>query len=836
MVDAIAIPVRRLRPRDHVLVTVSYAVACTIFGGLSLPLVFTSVVWLPAGLAFGIVYARGYATIPALFIGAILGLLTRVVDVHGQLAPGVSLQQTTIGVLLEACIVVGHAALGTWLVRRFVGDLALTTVRSASAYLLLAGPVACLVGSVLGPPAMLVRSITDVDGMASVAFGFFGGDGMGVLLLAPLVAALAGPPAAWRGRVLPILVTSLATIAALTALHAMLVQSESRRVELIFASTGERHLQRAERELDRIEQALDARAGSADLDQLDGVRAIDTLELVGGAWHASDTGARTDSSVGAIDLQAATSTLESGAPVVTAPVGERAPTQLVLHQATGRTLVRRATVDVHELLDASSSRTMFDDADVAISDLHDADEAPRSWSALGGEARRFLVDDRIAPHEILLPHRAATVDRVEVSVGDRAFTVALAPSVGYIRQWTYLQAAITPTIASMLLAFVAGVSMLVLTGRNLLLAGLVEERTTELDRTMRRYRDVVDNIADVIIRVDDDDRISFASRAWHTVMAPATLAPEGMLLASFVEPEDRIALTSALARARAGIVVEHVEARVHGAMPPRWIQLRVRLNADEGSVVGTIVDTTPRHALEQAREQFVSMVSHEFRTPVTVISGSIDTIDQREADQLPPISRRLMPAMQSASRRLLRLVEDLLFAARLDAGTMSFDRRPLDLGSVVRDGVARARIDALQAEVELRAEIPSEPIMLHGDPDRLGQLIDNLLSNAIKFSTARGIVEVRVTRAPGEEHDVALVSIRDHGVGIDGEDMPRLFDRFWRAGTADGTAAGTGLGLAICRQVAEAHRGTITVDSTLGAGSTFVVALPLSGFRSPRDG
>ncbi|MCB0878274.1 MAG: MASE1 domain-containing protein [Thermoleophilia bacterium] len=822
---------------DFLAVVVAYAVACTVAAELSLPPFFTSVIWLPAGLAFGIVYVRGYRTLPGLFVGAILGLLTRVVDwsMPNHLAPGVTLAQTVGGVLLESVIVVGHAALGTWLVRRFVRDRSLTTTSSAALFLLLAGPVSCLVGSVLGPPAMVLRSITypDFNGIASVAFGFFNGDGLGVLLVAPIVAYLAGPSDVWRGRGLPILLTSIATMVTLVVLHAVLMDVESRRVAQQFETGNDRYVRRAEAAIDGLSEDLDsiARARAAGLQDptrlpdaapwLGDVHAWSRSQLDRDSWHLLDESASSplpdstlaDRALRTDDLAAAVAVDDQLQALVYRTV-----------DLNGVVATASASVDLRELLLAASDGHLLDDAGVAASG-GDTDE----WHAVGGEHERFLVDSRIDPGAIVQPTRASTVDRATMAVGDARIRLAFGPSVRYLRQSTIFLAMIPISIASMLLAIATGTLALVLTGRAQRLEAIVAARTEQLARSEREYRSVVDSVAEVIFRIDAADVVQFVSRSWFDTVAHEPLQPEGHDITEFIDPLDHDVLHDAIDRVRAASsdLPEVVDVRV-SADPGRVLQARLRHDPHDDAIVGTFVDPAPERRLAAARSQFVSLVSHEFRTPVTVIAGSIDTIEQREHDALPEIARRLLPVMRSATRRLLRLVEDLLLAARMDAGTMTFEQARVDLVGVLSTCLDVASGDVAQADLQLQADLPDAPVHVLGDGERLGQLVDNLVSNAIKFSPAGTAITVRLST---DRHaGAAVITVRDHGIGIDPADAEHLFERFWRSSAGARTASGTGLGLAICRQIADAHGGSIHVVPVGDddGGSCFEVRLPLT--------
>ncbi len=174
------------------------------------------------------------------------------------------------------------------------------------------------------------------------------------------------------------------------------------------------------------------------------------------------------------------------------------------------------------------------------------------------------------------------------------------------------------------------------------------------------------------------------------------------------------------------------------------------------------------------------------------------------------------------ARRLVRIVGDLLFAAQVDGSPLLLEPGEVDLAALVRDAVELARPRAEQCGVALATELQAlEPCV--GDRDRLAQVLDNLLSNALKFTRPGGRVVVRLSGDGAS----AQIEVEDSGVGIPAEELPHLFDRFYRARNATGRSIpGLGLGLAIVRTVVEAHGGTVSVRSRHGEGACFTIALP----------
>ena len=173
--------------------------------------------------------------------------------------------------------------------------------------------------------------------------------------------------------------------------------------------------------------------------------------------------------------------------------------------------------------------------------------------------------------------------------------------------------------------------------------------------------------------------------------------------------------------------------------------------------------------------------------------------------------------------RQLRLVEDLLNIAQIEAGEFEFRQQPIDLCELVAEEAENVRPDAEAAELTL-VVATTGPLAVMGDPDRLAQVLANLLTNAIKFTPAGGQIEVELRAVDGE----ALLSVDDSGPGVDAEELPRLFDRLYRGeDVRQRQLAGAGLGLAITRAIVEAHRGQIEASKGRLGGARFEVALPV---------
>ena len=223
-----------------------------------------------------------------------------------------------------------------------------------------------------------------------------------------------------------------------------------------------------------------------------------------------------------------------------------------------------------------------------------------------------------------------------------------------------------------------------------------------------------------------------------------------------------------------------------------------------------------RAALRRQRE-FAADASHELRTPLTVIRSSVEHL-RRNRGEPSPTTTEALDDIDAEVGLLTALVEDLLLLARSDSGAITLARAPVDLGDIAADG-AGALTKAADAR-GVRLFLDPEPAIVSGDSVRLRQLIVILVDNAVRHSPRGGAVRVRVRNDAPE----AVVEVEDDGPGIRLEDMPRVFERFWRAPGAAG--GGTGLGLAIAKSIVDLHEGRITVTNRPEGGARFSVRLP----------
>jgi two-component system phosphate regulon sensor histidine kinase PhoR len=239
-------------------------------------------------------------------------------------------------------------------------------------------------------------------------------------------------------------------------------------------------------------------------------------------------------------------------------------------------------------------------------------------------------------------------------------------------------------------------------------------------------------------------------------------------------------------------------------------------------------DITELRQTEAMRRDFIANVSHELRTPLSILRGYLETL--LENPKQPPAELlRIFEVMERHSNRLNLLVDDVLSLARLEGSGVALDRTTVRLATflrdIMRDWEKKFAAKNLQAEVDVTDDLPP----LRADEGRLQEIVYNLLDNAVKYSRPGGRIIVRAERI-GDK--ISLI-VSDNGVGIPARDLPRIFERFYRADQArHRDLGGTGLGLSIVKHIAQLHGGTVEAESELGRGTTVRVHLPMVATQS----
>jgi signal transduction histidine kinase len=245
-----------------------------------------------------------------------------------------------------------------------------------------------------------------------------------------------------------------------------------------------------------------------------------------------------------------------------------------------------------------------------------------------------------------------------------------------------------------------------------------------------------------------------------------------------------------------------------------WLAFWIAVQREE---LGRRASWAHTDAAERERDRLdqLAVVAHELRNPLTAMNGAVKMLRRRER-----YDERLVGMIMRQGRRVDRLARDLTDLASPDTVSLVIERRELDLRDLADEVVENARSTSHRHRFRL-VGIP-EPLIGRWDPDRLEQILDNLISNAIKYSPDGGDVVVRLARVG----DSVRITISDSGVGIPPQDVPHVFERFYRSEQAAGQVRGLGLGLYVVRRLVEAHGGHVSVSTAVGRGTTFVVMLP----------
>jgi len=257
----------------------------------------------------------------------------------------------------------------------------------------------------------------------------------------------------------------------------------------------------------------------------------------------------------------------------------------------------------------------------------------------------------------------------------------------------------------------------------------------------------------------------------------------------------------------------------------RSINVRnIDVRGEDGFLRGVITqlrDITEEKRERRQREEFVAMMTHDLKSPVTVIFGYLQAIREGSFGDITPCLVNCLDEMEGSGYRLLDMIEDVLDSYRLEAGLMEIHPEPCDVAGLLAGCCHDYQREAKMQEVELSLTMEEKIPIFTVDPKQMTRVFNNLLGNAIKFTPRKGRVAVKAYVTGKELH----VEVEDTGIGISREDLVQIFKKYYRTAEANGYK-GTGLGLTISRAIVEAHGGTIEADSSLGKGSRFTVIIP----------
>jgi two-component system phosphate regulon sensor histidine kinase PhoR len=254
---------------------------------------------------------------------------------------------------------------------------------------------------------------------------------------------------------------------------------------------------------------------------------------------------------------------------------------------------------------------------------------------------------------------------------------------------------------------------------------------------------------------------------------------------------------------------------------------------EKPAIIGTAIDITERKTIEREREDFLAMITHDFKAPLTSIRGFSELIMEKGRDELGDDLREMIAMIYRSGEKLSGMVEDFLVHSKLESGVAAPEKTPENMGEILKDVSEVFSSEAKKKGLAFVKKIePGLPIM-NFDKKLMERAVSNLIQNAVKYTPEGGKITVKAECISGFDGDMVVISVTDTGPGIPAELQPHLFEKYFRSSKTRG-AIGTGLGLAVVKAVVNAHEGKVEVDSLEGEGCTFRIILPIGSQENNR--
>lgn len=354
--------------------------------------------------------------------------------------------------------------------------------------------------------------------------------------------------------------------------------------------------------------------------------------------------------------------------------------------------------------------------------------------------------------------------------------------------------------------------------------GMVRD-ITRMVALERRYAELYENATDALFAIDTEGRIRALNREAEAMSGYSRDGVESVHFSQVIPPEELERLNRYFRDRLAGqdAPTEYETRYLHASGEERWAEVHIsRETSSDGVFQASLRDVTARKRMELMRRDFLHMISHDVKTPLTVVQGFASALSSGLYGETSREQAECLDRIVDASKRVRHLMEQFLLAERID----SDEAWQPTAGSVsgALEGAAEAiRAEAEAKKVEFRVDAGEVAGLRVADSEGLRQILENLLSNALKFTERGGRISARAARDEGE----VRIDVKDSGVGIPEAELGRIFDRFFRS-SGSGHSEGSGLGLYIARRVAERLGGRIAVESRHGEGSQFTVWLPIA--------
>jgi PAS domain S-box-containing protein len=354
------------------------------------------------------------------------------------------------------------------------------------------------------------------------------------------------------------------------------------------------------------------------------------------------------------------------------------------------------------------------------------------------------------------------------------------------------------------------------------------EAAGALAKAQRAERAIVDNALDVICSLDKDLKFDTINPACNAVWGFEPEELQGKRMLTLVVPDDVEKTLEAVEKIKANKTGEPFENKIKTKSGPNKIMLWTAQWSEPEQVLYCVAhDVTAAREVERMKQEFVQMISHDLKTPLSSIQMSLDMIGRGMYGELAETGKDRLEAATRNCNQLIALINDLLDIEKMQAGKLQLELESASSAVLIEEAVETVRGFAEKHNVSLAKEAQDIPVFV--DKKRMIQLLVNLMSNAVKFSPDGGVVTIGSNMKEGTL-DRVEVYVEDHGRGIPRDQLERIFDRFAQVETTDATEkGGTGLGLAICKAIVEAHEGSIDATSEVGKGTRFTITLECAG-------
>ena len=345
----------------------------------------------------------------------------------------------------------------------------------------------------------------------------------------------------------------------------------------------------------------------------------------------------------------------------------------------------------------------------------------------------------------------------------------------------------------------------------------------EITEARNQASAILDSIADGVIAVNKSGEVLFVNPVVEKVFGINQKASQGKNILGVIRNYDVERLLEKALRTEKPV---SQEIRLIYPEPKVFCVNATPLQGHSRQKGGAVVlfnDITQRKKLEDMRTEFVANVSHELRTPLTSIRGFLETLLEGKVEDQATI-RRFLEIINRETARLTRLIDDLLNLSKIEERQVVHRWQAVQLLDTVNKAIVMFQAQAKEQNLELVTELPAELPVVRGDPDMLAQVLINLVDNAVKFTPSGG----RITIRAGASKENVRIDVEDTGIGIPPENLPRIFERFYRVEKSRSRElGGIGVGLAIVKHIIRAHGGKTGVESVVGKGSKFTFTLPI---------